>query len=59
MANACARLEHAGRAANLEGTAALVAQLETGLSRVRVALLKEKRRLQRPSTGERPADSAN
>jgi PAS domain S-box-containing protein len=58
MASACARLEHAGRAQNLEGTAQLVAQLENGLSRVRAALLKEKRRLERPRGGQHPADSA-
>ena len=58
MANVCARLEQQGRASNLEGTALLVAQLETGLARVRAALLKEKRRLERPRDGERPADSA-
>jgi len=58
MANICARLEQTGRAGKLDGTAFLVAQLETGLARVRAALLKEKRRLRRPRGGERPADSA-
>ncbi len=58
LANVCARLEQQGRAGNLEGTALLVAQLETGLSRVRAALLKEKRRLERPRGAARPVDSA-
>jgi len=57
MANVCARLEQQGRASNLEGTALLVAQLDTALARVRAALLKEKRRLERPPD-EHPADSA-
>jgi two-component system sensor histidine kinase/response regulator len=58
LANTCARLEKQGRAGNLEGTAMLVAQLESGLSRVRAALLKEKRRLERPRDAAHPADSA-
>jgi CheY-like chemotaxis protein/HPt (histidine-containing phosphotransfer) domain-containing protein len=58
MANACARLEEAGRGGSLEGTAAIVAQLETDLAKVRAALLKEKRRLERPPTGPHPAGSA-
>ena len=58
MANACARLEEAGRAGSVEGTAAIVAQLETDLTKVRGALLKEKRRLERPPAGPRPAGSA-
>jgi CheY-like chemotaxis protein/HPt (histidine-containing phosphotransfer) domain-containing protein len=58
MANACARLEEAGRGGSLEGTAAVVAQLERDLAKVRSALLKEKRRLERPPAGDRPAGSA-
>jgi two-component system, sensor histidine kinase and response regulator len=59
LANVCARLEHQGRAGNLEGAGLLVAQLESGLTRVRAALLKEKRRLAQPREEPRPVDQAN
>jgi HPt (histidine-containing phosphotransfer) domain-containing protein len=55
LANICARLEQAGRGGSLDGTALLVAQLESGLGRVRASLLTEKRRLAEPRGGERPA----
>jgi PAS domain S-box-containing protein len=58
MANACATLEEAGRTGALDGTAAHVAQLETDLAKVKAALLKEKRRHQRPPAGDRPAGAA-
>jgi PAS domain S-box-containing protein len=57
MANACARLEEAGRAGGVEGTAAVVAQLEKDLAKVRGALLKAKRRIG-PPTAQHPAGSA-
>jgi hypothetical protein len=44
-----------GPGGKLEGTAALVAQLEKDLAEVRTLLLKEKRRIAQPGAGPRPA----
>jgi PAS domain S-box-containing protein len=57
MAALCARLEEAGRSGKLEGTAALVAQLEKDLAEVRTLLLKEKRRVAQPAPGAGPVRS--
>jgi CheY-like chemotaxis protein/HPt (histidine-containing phosphotransfer) domain-containing protein len=59
MAAICARLEEAGRNAKLDGTAALVAQLEKDLAEVKTLLLQEKRRVSQPGAQSRSAGSVH